>query len=81
MCCVRPSIERVIIINRTILNAEKLKAELLQTFPKLKIVVASDPKIVKEADIVVTATNSPTPLFSGFDLSPGTHINGIGSYT
>jgi len=32
------------------------------------------------ADIVVTATTSPTPVFDGDDLSPGVHINGIGSH-
>ena len=36
---------------------------------------------VRKANIVVTATNSSEPLFDGRWLSPGTHINGIGSYT
>jgi alanine dehydrogenase len=33
------------------------------------------------ADIVCTATTSMTPVFRDQDLSPGVHINGIGSYT
>src|SRR5262249_5917149 len=28
-----------------------------------------------------TATTSPTPVFDGRDLGPGTHVNGVGSYT
>lgn len=32
------------------------------------------------ADIVCTATTSPTPVFADRDLAPGTHINAIGSY-
>ena len=33
------------------------------------------------ADIVIAATTSSTPVFDGHDVQPGTHINGIGSYT
>jgi len=36
---------------------------------------------VTAADILCTATNSPTPLFDGAWLRPGTHINAIGAYT
>lgn len=32
------------------------------------------------ADVVATATTSPTPIFDGDDLSPGVHINGVGSH-
>jgi ornithine cyclodeaminase/alanine dehydrogenase-like protein (mu-crystallin family) len=34
-----------------------------------------------KCDIVVTATNSSTPLFDGALLKSGCHINAIGSYT
>jgi len=36
---------------------------------------------VEAADLICTATNSPTPLFDGAWLQPGTHINAIGAYT
>lgn len=36
---------------------------------------------VEAADILCTATNSPTPLFDGAWLRPGAHINAIGAYT
>jgi ornithine cyclodeaminase/alanine dehydrogenase len=36
---------------------------------------------VEAADVICTATNSSTPLFDGAWLRPGTHVNGIGSYT
>jgi ornithine cyclodeaminase len=41
---------------------------------------ASPFEAVQEADIVVTATVSKTPVFPGSALQPGVHINGIGSY-
>jgi alanine dehydrogenase len=34
---------------------------------------------VRGADVVVTATTSPTPVLSGGWLSPGTHINAVGA--
>jgi ornithine cyclodeaminase len=36
---------------------------------------------VSAADIVVTATPSLTPVFSGDSVSHGTHINAVGSFT
>lgn len=36
---------------------------------------------VAAADLICTATNSPTPLFDGAWLRAGAHINAIGAYT
>lgn len=36
---------------------------------------------VRAADIVVTASSSPTPVFEGGWLKPGAHINNIGSHS
>lgn len=36
--------------------------------------------LLKNADIICTATPSPMPLFHLRDLKPGVHINAIGSY-
>lgn len=38
-------------------------------------------EILEKADIICTATSSPTPLFDGSRVREGTHINGIGSHT
>ena len=43
---------------------------------------ASAPKdAVADADIVITATTSPTPVFQGGWLRPGAHITAVGSFT
>ena len=47
----------------------------------LDIRKADSPDEVLAADIVCTATSSPTPIFDGRKVRPGTHINGIGSHT
>jgi ornithine cyclodeaminase/alanine dehydrogenase len=46
-----------------------------------EIIKAGTPDEVLEADIICTATSSPTPVFDGKNVKPGTHINGIGSHT
>ena len=40
---------------------------------------ASAEEAVQGADVVVTATTSPTPVLSGEWLSPGAHINAVGA--
>ena len=48
----------------------------------LEIVKADSPEqIIENADIICTATSSPTPIFDGNAVREGTHINGIGSHT
>lgn len=47
----------------------------------LKIRKAGSAGEVLGADIICTATSSPTPIFDGGKLREGTHINGIGSHT
>ena len=43
---------------------------------------APSPEVaLAEADIICTATTSTKPVFPDEALSPGTHINGVGSYT
>jgi ornithine cyclodeaminase/alanine dehydrogenase len=60
--------------------ADKFVAEMSDTL-NLEAVKAASPEEVLAADIVCTATSSPTPIFDGGKVRPGTHINGIGSHT
>jgi ornithine cyclodeaminase/alanine dehydrogenase len=47
----------------------------------LTVEVATSPEQALEADIICTATSSPTPIFDGSKVKDGVHINGIGSHT
>jgi ornithine cyclodeaminase/alanine dehydrogenase len=47
----------------------------------IPVQVAQDADEMLEADIICTATSSPTPIFDGTQVKPGTHINGIGSHS
>jgi len=44
------------------------------------IEVARDLSVLKDVDIICTATNSESPLFYKKHLKKGTHINAIGSF-
>lgn len=47
----------------------------------IEIIIAEEPEELLQADIICAATSSPTPIFDGSKVKPGTHINGIGSHT
>lgn len=80
VCAVRP-IERAWVIS---LNPDGGRGFADQMTERLGIPVEPTTAVeaaVAEADIICTATNSPTPLFDGAWLRPGTHITAIGAYT
>ena len=62
----------------------KSQVEALSVVKNLeKILVFSRTKekdLLKEADVICTATPSEKPLFNHQDLNPGAHINAIGSF-
>ena len=47
----------------------------------IEIIQAKNADEVLQADILCTATSSPTPIFDGTKVKTGIHINGIGSHT
>lgn len=84
VCAVRP-IRHATVITRSGARDEAFCATLRE---RLGISVTARPNTpdavqaaVAAADIVITATNSATPLFDGAWLRPGTHINAVGAYT
>lgn len=80
VCAVRP-IRRAYVITRTgdkdTTFCERMSREL-----GIEVIATRDTQhAVRQADIICTATNSPTPLFSGEWVRAGTHINAVGAYT
>jgi ornithine cyclodeaminase/alanine dehydrogenase-like protein (mu-crystallin family) len=77
MRTVRP-IDQVHVVSRTPERAHALAkaAERLGLHASVE-----GPDAARTADIVCTCTTSPTPLFEGRLLSPGTHVNAVGAYT
>jgi ornithine cyclodeaminase len=77
---VRPSIDRVLIWNRTRERAEALAASLGQDGIAAQAVGDLD-AATREADLVSTCTRSHAPLIKGLNLKPGAHLDLVGGYT
>lgn len=74
---VRP-ITRVRIRSRGGESAHRLKDEL----EGVEATVEDDPaRALRGAQIVIAATDASEPVFPGDAVEPGTHVNGVGSYT
>lgn len=75
-------IKNLSIYSRKSASAHVLAKRLQNEYPGLKITIAKTPQnAVKSADIITCVTTSSSPVFDPRDVSPGTHINGIGSFT
>lgn len=76
---VRPSINRVTLWNRTAAKAHDVAAKL--TDLGRPVSVASNlGTVVPDADIVVCATMTSTPVLEGRWLKAGTHVDLVGAY-
>jgi ornithine cyclodeaminase len=81
VCAVRP-IERIWIVNRSRERAEALRTALIDQGTQADVRLAdSAASALAEADVICCATRAPAPLFADANVRPGTHINGVGSYT
>lgn len=77
-CAIRPSIERVMIWNRTRSRAEAL-AEKLAIGASLEVVDDLE-AATRRADLISCATMTPEPLIRGAWLRPGTHLDLVGAF-
>ncbi|MYC75566.1 ornithine cyclodeaminase family protein [Candidatus Poribacteria bacterium] len=74
-------IERVNLISRTKASAQRLATEISEWTDAPSVNPVSNPEqVVADADIVICATTSATPLFDGNALQPGTHITAVGTF-
>lgn len=79
--CVVRQIKEVRIFGRTPSAVETFAAEVAAWPGAPRVIIAGSRKeAVLGADIVIAATTSEKPVFDGRDLSPGTHVTGVGSY-
>jgi len=78
MCAVRP-IRHVRIWNRTPAPAASLAQMAREKFGLAAEVVNGPKEAVSGATIICTVTGAPEPILKGDWLSPGSHINAVGS--
>lgn len=81
-CTVR-RIKTVWVYDLNTLQAQELIADLAgkDPVPNNLRLAGSPNEAVQNADIISTATTSPSPVFPDSSVKPGTHINAIGAYT
>ena len=77
ICSVRP-IERVRVYSRNPENRNSFARRMTETLGIEVQAVDGPREAVESADILVTITNSPTPVFDGDWLKSGTHICAVG---
>lgn len=82
VCAVRP-IRAAWVYSPNRVHAEKFAKEMSggPSFAGRVAVADAPAEMVRQADLLCTATTSPVPVFDGADLQPGTHINAVGSFT
>lgn len=69
------------LISRTQSAAQQLASEISTWDDPPKVNLTSTPhEVVRDADIVICATTSSTPLFDGNHLKAGTHITAVGTF-
>jgi ornithine cyclodeaminase len=80
MNCVR-LLRRVRIASRSFQSAKTFAQEMQTQFPNLIEPVETIEAAVRGADIIVTATTSRDPVLQREWISPGAHINAIGTFS
>jgi ornithine cyclodeaminase/alanine dehydrogenase-like protein (mu-crystallin family) len=78
VCAVR-NIRKAIVFTKDIDNVNRFIEEVKKKL-SIEITFEENLSLLREADIICTATTSATPLFEDEHISEGTHINAIGSY-
>ncbi|WP_202080417.1 cyclodeaminase [Caldalkalibacillus salinus] len=74
------SIEKVYLYNRNEERALALRSKLTRDQPQLDVVLASSPsEVLRQSQVVMTATPSDQPLLRAEDLHTGVHITAMGS--
>jgi ornithine cyclodeaminase len=80
LAAVRP-IKQARIACRNIEHAEQLVRELQPTFSFPIKPVRTNEEAVRDADLIVTATSSLEPVVNKDWISPGAHVNAIGTHS
>jgi len=80
MACVRP-IQRARIAGGRFASAQKFAKEMQPQFPFPVEPVETAKAAVRGADLIVTATTAREPVVRRDWISPGTHINAIGTFS
>ncbi|GAB7095575.1 ornithine cyclodeaminase family protein [Halolamina litorea] len=73
-------LETVWVYSPTKESREAFAGEMNERLDAAVAAVASSAAAVEGADVVITATTAPEPVFDGDDLEPGAHVTAMGQY-
>lgn len=73
-------VERVLVVGRTRERAERFCEAMAKELGVPVSTAATPREAIGQADLVTCATTSPTPVFAGKDLRPGTHVDAVGAF-
>jgi ornithine cyclodeaminase len=73
-------VDEVRVVSRDATRAGNFIQRMREALGDVRIARSSAEEAVRNADIVITATNSTTPVFDASWVRPGTHVNAIGSF-
>jgi alanine dehydrogenase len=73
-------VETVWVYSPTKSSRESFAGEMDRRLDASVAAVSSSAAAVEGADVVITATSSPEPVFDGDLLEPGTHVTAMGQY-
>ena len=75
------SIKRARVACRNIEHAEELVSEMQPEFSFSIDIVRTNEEAIRDADLIVTATSSLEPVVNKEWISPGAHVNAIGTHS
>ena len=73
------NIKKILVFDKYKDAADKIINEMQEKYG-IEMAYSDDTSVLKEVDIICTATNSTMPLFRKEDVKKGVHINAIGSF-
>jgi alanine dehydrogenase len=72
-------IRKILVFDKNRNRVSRFIEEMQEEF-NTEMVFCEDTSVLKEADIICTATNATAPLFKREEVKEGAHINAIGSF-
>lgn len=78
MLCVR-AFQRIYLFSRDIENARRFCVENQDLAGACELIANPDRSVLKDCDVITTATTSPDPVFRDKEINDSVHINAIGS--
>jgi ornithine cyclodeaminase/alanine dehydrogenase len=79
LAALRP-LERVVVVGRTVERARAFAGAMREALGVPVDTSDDGRRAARDAELIVCATTSPTPVVFGADLTPGVHVDAVGAF-